>query len=197
METATDKKKFFCHPTSVIEDKVEIGKGTKIWHFSHILGESKIGENCVIGQNVAVGPCVIIGDNVKIQNNVSVYKGVTLEDNVFCGPSCVFTNVINPRSFIRRMDNLLPTLVKKGASIGANATIVCGHSIGRYAFVGAGAVITSNVPDYALCYGNPARCKGWVCECGVKLNLKNNKAKCAECGKQYKKTGDILLCAEY
>lgn len=182
--------KYFCHPTSVIDENVSIGEGTKIWHFSHILKDSKIGEKCVIGQNVAIGPEVSIGSNVKIQNNVSVYKGVVLEDDVFCGPSCVFTNVYNPRSFVRRMDKLLHTPVGRGATIGANATIVCGNKIGRYAFIGAGAVITKDVPPHALCYGNPARCAGWVCECGVKLEFTKNRAKCAECKKQYRKTGN-------
>jgi len=180
-------KGFYCDPSAVIDGGVEIGKGTKIWHFSHILKGTKIGKNCVIGQNVMIGPDVIIGNNVKIQNNVSVYKGVTLEDDVFCGPSCVFTNVYNPRSFIRRMDKLLPTLVKKGATIGANAAIICGNTIGRYAFIGAGSVVTKNIPDYALCYGNPAGQKGWVCECGFKLDFKKNVATCSECNRRYKK----------
>ena len=180
-------KTFFCHSTSVIDENTKIGKGTKIWHFSHILEGTKIGKDCVISQNVMIGPEVIIGNNVKIQNNVSVYKGVTLEDDVFCGPSCVFTNVYNPRSFIRRIDKLLPTAVKKGATIGANATIVCGVTIGRYAFIGAGAVVTADVPDYALYYGTPARLKGWVCRCGLKLKFKNRFAVCSECNSKYKK----------
>lgn len=183
-------EKYFCHPTSVIDENVSIGGGTKIWHFSHILKNSKIGKNCVIGQNAAIGPEVSLGSNVKIQNNVSVYKGVILENGVFCGPSCVFTNVYNPRSLIRRMDQLRSTIVKRGATIGANATIVCGNTIGEYAFIGAGAVVTKNVPPYALCYGNPARCMGWVCECGVKLEFRNNRAVCVECKKQYKKIGN-------
>lgn len=183
-------EKYFCHPTSVIDENVSIGEGTKIWHFSHILQDSKIGKNCVIGQNAAIGPGARIGNNVKIQNNVSVYRGVVLEDDVFCGPSCVFTNVYNPRSFIRRMDQLCPTIVKRGATIGANATIICGNTIGEYAFIGAGAVVTKDVPSHALCYGNPARCMGWACECGVKLEFRNNRAECFECKKQYKEIGN-------
>lgn len=182
-----EKKNFFVHESSYIDDDVEIGEGTKIWHFCHILTHSKIGRNCKIGQNVAIGPDVVIGNNVKIQNNVSVYKGVTLEDDVFCGPSCVFTNVYNPRSAVPRMNEVQETVVKKGATIGANATVVCGHSIGRYAFVGAGAVVTKDVPDYALVYGNPAGSNGWVCECGVKLEFRGSKAVCKSCKKEYKK----------
>jgi len=183
-------KNFFVHPTSIIDDNCEVGEGTKIWHFSHILKGSKIGKNCKIGQNVVIGPDVAIGDKCKIQNNVSIYKGVSLEDEVFCGPSCVFTNVINPRSSIPRMNELKPTLVKKGATIGANATIICGNTIGKYAFIGAGAVVTKDVPDYALCYGNPAKIKGWMCECGVKLEFKDKYARCKVCGKEYKMIGE-------
>ena len=185
-------KNFYCHPSSLIDKDAKIGKGTKIWHFSHVLKGTKIGKNCIIGQNVMVGPDVIIGNNVKMQNNISIYKGVTLEDYVFCGPSCVFTNVNNPRSFIRRMDELLPTLVKKGATIGANATVICGNTIGRYAFIGAGSVVTDNVPDYTLCYGNPARIKGWICECGIKLDFKKGFATCNECSRKYKKKKDRI-----
>jgi UDP-2-acetamido-3-amino-2,3-dideoxy-glucuronate N-acetyltransferase len=173
----------FVHPTAVIDEGVEIGSDTKIWHSSHILSDSRIGKNCSIGQNVVIGPDVIIGDGCKIQNNVSVYKGVTLEDAVFCGPSVVFTNVINPRAEIRRMSEIKPTLVKKGATLGANATIVCGHTIGSYAFVAAGAVITKDVPAHALMAGNPARQTGWICQCGIKLNAKHQ---CPQCGKRYK-----------
>ncbi len=160
---------FFLHPSSYVDEGVEIGKDTKIWHFSHILRGTKIGERCVIGQNVMIGPDVTIGNRCKIQNNVSVYKGVTLEDDVFCGPSCVFTNVLTPRAFIERKHEFKPTLVKKGATIGANATVVCGATIGRYALVGAGAVVTCDVPDYALYLGVPAKLSGWVCKCGVVL----------------------------
>lgn len=161
---------FFVHGSAEIDDAVTIGAGTKIWHFSHLLKNTVVGEGCNIGQNVVAGPDVRIGNNCKIQNNVSVYKGVTLEDDVFCGPSMVFTNVFNPRSHVRRMDEIRPTLVKKGASLGANSTIVCGVTIGRFALVGAGAVVTRDVPDHALVMGNPARQTGWMCECGEKLD---------------------------
>jgi len=173
---------FFVHYSSEIDEGCTICSGTKIWHFSHILSGSNIGENCTIGQNVVIGPDVTIGNECKIQNNVSVYKGVTLEDGVFCGPSMVFTNVYNPRAEIRKMDEARPTLVKKGATIGANATIICGNDIGRYAFIGAGAVVTKDVPDYALVVGNPATQTGWVCECGERLD---EDMKCPICGKEY------------
>ena len=166
-EPVTD---FYVHDTAVVDPGVEIGAGTKIWHFSHILGSTRIGADCVVGQNVVVGPEVAIGNGCKVQNNVSVYKGVILEDNVFCGPSMVFTNVINPRSNVPRKDQFLPTLVKEGATIGANATIVCGNTLGRHCFVGAGAVVTSDVPDHALVVGNPARQVGWMCSCGERLD---------------------------
>ena len=179
---------FFIHQTSIVEEHCQIGDGAKIWHFSHIMPDVTIGKNCVIGQNVFIGTEVKMGNNVKIENNVSVFEGVTLEDDVFCGPSCVFTNVINPRSQIPRRHEFKPTLVKKGATIGANATIVCGNTIGRYALIGAGAVITKDVPSYAMVYGNPAQLQGWVCECGEKLDFtENNAAKCSKCGKKYKK----------
>jgi UDP-2-acetamido-3-amino-2,3-dideoxy-glucuronate N-acetyltransferase len=188
---------FFVHPTSLVEEPYIIGVGTRIWHFSHIMPHVKMGKNCTIGQNVFIGENVTIGDNVKIQNNVSIYDGVTLEDNVFCGPSCVFTNIKDPRSHISQRGNYIPTLVKKGATIGANATIVCGNTIGRYSFIGAGSVITKDVLDYALAYGNPARIKGWVCECGTKLEfVKNRQAKCSKCGKGYHRResdGEIQL----
>jgi len=177
---------FFIHETSIVEEPCEIGEGTKVWHLSHIMPHVTIGKNCVIGQSIFIGKGVKIGNNVKIENSVSVYEGVTLEDDVFCGPSCVFTNVINPRGHISRRHEFKPTLVKRGATIGANATIVCGNTIGRYAFIGAGAVVTHDVPDYALAYGNPARIQGWICECGVKLNFaENSTAKCSKCGKTY------------
>lgn len=160
----------FIHESSYVDDPCEIAEGTKIWHFSHILGRVKIGRNCSFGQNVVVGPDVEIGDNCKIQNNVSLYKGVTLEDGVFCGPSCVFTNVNNPRAEIERKDEFRKTVVKKGASIGANATIVCGHDLGRYCFIAAGAVVTKNVPDYALMAGVPAQRVGWISEAGGRLD---------------------------
>ncbi len=160
---------YFVHESSYVDDDVSIGKGTSIWHFTHILSRTNIGERCNIGQNVMAGPDVNIGNGCKIQNNVSVYPFVTLEDDVFCGPSMVFTNVYNPRAHIRRMDEARHTLVKKGASLGANCTIVCGVTIGEYAFVGAGAVVTKDVPAHALVYGNPARVHGYVCACGEKL----------------------------
>ena len=186
------KNSFFVHPTTVVDEGCDIGQGTKIWHFSHILKGSKIGRKCTLGQNVVLGPSVTIGNNVKIQNNVSVYEGVTLEDDVFCGPSMAFTNVFNPRSTIPRMGEMRKTLVKKGATIGANATIVCGNTIGRYAFIGAGAVVTKSVPDYALIMGNPGRLSGWMCKCGTKLTFNTNRATCGACGTKYsKKNGAV------
>jgi len=176
---------FFVHDSAVIDEGVNIGAGTQVWHFSHILKGSRIGDDCRIGQNVVIGPDVKVGNNVKIQNNVSVYKGVTLEDDVFCGPSCVFTNVFNPRSAIPRMKDAMQTGVGKGATIGANATIVCGNDIGKYAFIGAGAVITASVPDYALVYGNPARFHGWICECAQKIEFRDNHAICPSCKAKY------------
>lgn len=177
-------KAFFNHETAVIDDNVVIGEGTKIWHFSHILGGSIIGKYCNIGQNVVVGPDAIVGDHCKIQNNISVFRGITLEDYVFCGPSMVFTNVFNPRAEIKRMDQLRPTLVKRGATLGANCTLVCGITIGRYAFIAAGAVVTRDVPDYALVMGNPARQKGWVCQCCEKLD---DNLVCPVCNVRYMK----------
>ena len=164
-----DELNYFLHESSYVDEGVVIGEGTRIWHFSHILGNTKIGSNCSIGQNVVIGPNVVVGDNVKIQNNVSVYEGVTIEDEVFCGPSCVFTNVINPRSEINRKDEFRKTIVRKGASIGANATIVCGHNLGEYCFIGAGAVITKEVSAYALMLGSPARRAGWMSRQGGRL----------------------------
>ncbi len=180
----------FIHPTAVIDSDVEIGKGTKIWHFSHILTGSKIGENCNIGQNVVIGPNAVVGNKCKIQNNVSVYKGVTLEDGVFCGPSMVFTNIYNPRAEISKMDQVRPTFVRKGATLGANCTIVCGHTIGSYAFIGAGAVVTKNVPDHALMVGNPAKKIGWACQCGERLP---EKLCCSSCNKAYRKTINEII----
>jgi UDP-2-acetamido-3-amino-2,3-dideoxy-glucuronate N-acetyltransferase len=174
---------FFAHHSVEIDEGSTIGSRTKIWHFSHILSGSKIGENCNIGQNVVIGPNVTIGKQCKIQNNVSVYKGVTLEDGIFCGPSMVFTNIYNPRAEIRKMDQVRPTLVKKGATLGANATIVCGVTIGRYAFIGAGAVVTKDVLDHALVVGNSAGQIGWVCECGERLT---DELVCPTCGKSYR-----------
>jgi len=182
---STECRNYFVHESSYVDEDVEIGEGTKIWHFSHILKGSRIGKDCVIGQNVMIGPEVVIGNRCKIQNNVSIYKGVTLEDEVFCGPSCVFTNVYTPRAFIERKHEFRKTLVKRGATIGANATIVCGVTIGRYAFVGAGAVVRENVPDYALVVGVPARQIGWVCKCGVTLKFDDRYARCPSCGNEY------------
>ena len=175
---------FFVHESAIIDDGAVVGADSKIWHFSHILRGCVLGERCNIGQNVVVGPDVRIGNGCKIQNNVSVYPGVTLEDNVFCGPSMVFTNVFNPRANIVRMHEARPTLVKYGASMGANCTIVCGVTIGRFAFVGAGAVVTRDVPDHALIFGNPGKLRGWVCECGEKLNP---QLVCPACGLGYVK----------
>ncbi|MBR5167247.1 MAG: N-acetyltransferase [Salinivirgaceae bacterium] len=181
---------YFAHESAIIDDGCTIGCGTKIWHFSHIMRGCAIGRDCNIGQNVVVSPQVVLGNNVKVQNNVSVYTGVTCEDDVFLGPSAVFTNVINPRSAIARKDQYRPTVVKRGASIGANATIVCGHTIGQYALIGAGAVVTKDVKPYALVVGNPARQTGWVSEYGHKLKFdSNNEAVCPESGQRYKLEG--------
>lgn len=189
-------KNYFVHESSYVDEPCEIGEGTKIWHFSHIMKDSKIGEQCNIGQNVVISPGVTLGNNVKVQNNVSVYTGVICEDDTFLGPSCVFTNVINPRSFIERKEEYRKTIVKKGASIGANATIVCGYNIGRYAFIGAGAVVTKDVPDYALLVGNPARIIGYVCECGNRLDESNKKYKCNNCDKEYEILNENLVPRE-
>jgi UDP-2-acetamido-3-amino-2,3-dideoxy-glucuronate N-acetyltransferase len=194
-KTHSTEKHWFAHESAHIDEGVEIGQGTSIWHVSHILKGSRIGKDCKVGQNVVIGPNVRIGDGVKIQNNVSVYEGITLEDFVFCGPSVVFTNVMNPRSEIPRMSELRPTLVRKGATLGANCTIVCGVAIGRYAFVGAGAVVTRDVPDYALVVGSPARINGWMCECGVKLIWVGEEGTCA-CGKRFFKTVHGISKAE-
>jgi UDP-2-acetamido-3-amino-2,3-dideoxy-glucuronate N-acetyltransferase len=180
---------YFAHESCFIDAGSVIGEGTKIWHFSHVMPGARIGRRCNIGQNVVISPDVVIGDNVKIQNNVSVYTGVQLEDDVFCGPSMVFTNVVNPRSHVPRKDEYRPTLVRRGATLGANSTIVCGHTIGIYAFVGAGTVVTKDVPDYALFVGNPGRIVGWMCECGVKLSAgapRPDSVACAACGRRYR-----------
>jgi UDP-2-acetamido-3-amino-2,3-dideoxy-glucuronate N-acetyltransferase len=181
-----EKLSYFAHPTAVIDEGCAIGSGTKIWHFSHVMPNSTIGENCNLGQNVVISPEVVLGNNVKVQNNVSIYTGVTCEDDVFIGPSAVFTNVTNPRSAINRKNQYAKTLVAHGASIGANATIVCGHNIGKFAFIGAGAVVTKDVPDYALMVGNPASQIGWMSEYGHKLlfDVLGN-ATCPESGDQY------------
>jgi len=180
-------KECFVHPTAIVEEPMAMGEGTKIWHFTHVMSGAKIGENCIIGQNVFIGSGVVLGNNIKVQNNVSIYDGVTLEDDVFCGPSMVFTNVFNPRSFISRKKEFRKTLIKKGATIGANVTIVCGNTIGQYAFIGAGSVVTKDVPDYALVYGNPGKVKGWVCQCAEEITFRSRKAVCKACEKRYKK----------
>ena len=188
------KQKYFAHETAVIDENCQIGEGTKIWHFSHIMTGCVIGTNCNIGQNVVISPEVVLGNNVKVQNNVSVYTGVICEDDVFLGPSCVFTNVTNPRSAVNRKSQYAGTHVGKGATIGANATVVCGHDIGAYAFIGAGAVVTKHVPDYALLVGNPARQLGWMSEYGHRLYFDNEgSAECPESHEKYQlKDGKVF-----
>jgi len=191
---------YFVHESAYVDQPCEIGAGTKIWHFSHIMAGAVIGRGCNLGQNVFVGAGVVVGDNVKVQNNVSLYDGVILEDDVFCGPSCVFTNVINPRSQIVRKSEYMPTLVRRGATIGANATIVCGATIGRYAFIGAGAVVRGDVPDYALMLGVPARRKGWMSRHGDRLIERDQDENyiCPESGWRYAETGaGILHCLDW
>ncbi|MBS1512393.1 MAG: N-acetyltransferase [Bacteroidetes bacterium] len=184
---------YFAHTTAVIDEGCSIGDGTKIWHFSHIMTGAVIGQHCNLGQNVVVSPKVVLGNNVRVQNNVSIYEGVVCEDDVFLGPSMVLTNVINPRSAISRKNEFKSTLIKKGASIGANATIVCGNTIGSYAFIGAGAVVTKDVPDYALIVGNPGRQTGWMSEYGHKLHFNNNGiAVCEESGQEYQLAGNMV-----
>ncbi len=180
-------KEYFVHETAILDEGCEIGGNTRIWHFSHVMAGARIGRNCVVGQNVMIGSGVVLGDNVKIQNNVSVYAGVTCEDDVFLGPSMVFTNVLNPRAFIERKSEFRKTLVKRGATIGANATVVCGHTIGEYAMIGAGAVVTTDVPDFALVVGNPARQSGWVSERGCRLQFNGDGvAVCPESLEKYR-----------
>ena len=189
---------YFVHESSYVDADCTIGAGTKIWHFCHVMSGARIGPRCNIGQNVVISPGVTIGANVKIQNNVSVYTGVVLEDDVFCGPSMVFTNVVTPRSHVPRKSEYQQTLVKRGATLGANSTIVCGHTIGRYAFVGAGAVVTRDVPDYALVVGNPGRIAGWMCDCGVKLTAGSDvpaAASCKTCGASYVGRDGVLARA--
>jgi UDP-2-acetamido-3-amino-2,3-dideoxy-glucuronate N-acetyltransferase len=184
---------YYVHPTAIVDEGCEIGTGTKIWHFSHVMPGCKLGENCNIGQNVVISPEVVLGKNVKVQNNVSLYTGVTCDDDVFLGPSCVFTNVTNPRSAVNRRGQYAKTHVGKGASIGANATIVCGHDIGAYAFIGAGAVVTKSVPAYALLVGNPARQMGWMSEYGHRLEFDNeNIAICLESGEKYELKNQLV-----
>lgn len=182
----------FIHESSYVDDGARIGAGTKIWHFSHIMPGAVIGERCNLGQNVVVMGGTRLGNNVKVQNNVSIYEGVILEDDVFCGPSCVFTNVTNPRSHVSRKHEYRPTLVQQGASIGANATVVCGVTIGRYALIGAGAVVTSDVPAFGLMVGVPARRVGWICQCGERLALSQGAAKCGACGASYREEAGEL-----
>jgi UDP-2-acetamido-3-amino-2,3-dideoxy-glucuronate N-acetyltransferase len=191
-------KEYFVHESSYVDEGAEIGSGTKIWHFCHIMPRTQIGEQCNLGQNVLVASDVKIGRNVKIQNNVSLYTGVVIEDDVFLGPSMVFTNVMNPRSHVSRKNEYQETLVKRGASIGANATIVCGTTIGRYSFVGAGSVVTRDVPDYALVHGNPARLRSWMCQCGIKLDFGRGAgiSTCESCGDRYLKVDDKVTPAE-
>jgi UDP-2-acetamido-3-amino-2,3-dideoxy-glucuronate N-acetyltransferase len=181
------ERDYFVHPTAIVDEPVEIGEGTKIWHFSHVMSGAKIGRNCMIGQNAFISSRALLGNNIKIQNNVSIFDGVILEDDVFCGPSMVFTNVFNPRSFISRRKEFRQTVVGRGVTIGANATVICGNKIGQYAFIGASSVVTKDVPDYALVYGNPGRVKGWVCQCAEEITFRSARAKCKVCGKRYQK----------
>lgn len=194
---------YFAHETAVIDEPCRIGAGTRIWHFSHVMRDSSIGERCVIGQNVLISSMCSVGNNVKIQNNVSVYTGVTIEDDAFLGPSMVFTNVINPRAYIERKSEYRPTLVGRGASVGANATIICGSALGEYCLVGAGSVVTRDVRAFAVVYGNPARQRGWVCWCGVNLPAPvvaespgRSRVHCRACDRQYEQTGAILTPVE-
>lgn len=179
---------YFVHSSSFVDDGAVIGAGSKIWHFSHVMPGAVIGERCNLGQNVVVMSGTRLGNNVKVQNNVSIYEGVVLEDDVFCGPSCVFTNVMNPRSHISRKAEYRRTLVRRGATIGANATVVCGVTVGEYAFIGAGAVVTADVPSYGLMVGVPARRVGWMCQCGVRLNVAGGTARCEACGTVYEES---------
>ena len=186
-------KDYFAHESSFVDEGAQVGSGTKIWHFCHVMPGAKIGERCSLGQNVVVMPGTRIGNNVKIQNNVSIYEGVELQDDVFCGPSCVFTNVGTPRSHISRKAEYEATVVKRGASIGANATVVCGVTLGEYSFIGAGAVVTSDVPSYALMVGVPARRVGWMCNCGERLRANNGVAQCERCGQAYREEDGRLV----
>lgn len=187
-----ENKNFFAHQTSIIGDKAVIGAGTKIWCWVQIMDGAIIGNNCLIGNNCYIEQGVVIGNNVKIKNNIALYEGVICEDDVFLGPNCVFTNVFNPRAFISRKDQFLPTIVKKGATIGANSTIICGNTIGEYSFVGAGSVVTKDVPSFAIVFGNPARIQGYVCECGNKISFDNGRSVCTECRKEYFKKDQLI-----
>lgn len=181
------------HESAYVDEGAVVGAGTRIWHYTHVMPGARIGKRCSLGQNVNVGSGAVLGNGVKVQNNVSIYDDVLIEDDVFCGPSCVFTNVINPRSFVERKNEYMKTIVRRGASIGANATVVCGTELGEYCFVGAGSVVTRNVPAHALVYGSPARVHGWVCQCGTKLG---DDLICAACGTSYAKTGEGLAVRE-
>jgi UDP-2-acetamido-3-amino-2,3-dideoxy-glucuronate N-acetyltransferase len=183
---------YFVHESSYVDEGARVGRGTRIWHFSHVMPGAVIGERCNLGQNVVVMPGTVLGNNVKVQNNVSIYEGVTLEDDVFCGPSCVFTNVMNPRSHVSRKTEYRKTLVKRGASIGANATIICGGTIGEFAFIGAGAVVRGDVLPYALMVGVPARQAGWMCACGERLELEQGSATCRACDTRYREAAGRL-----
>jgi UDP-2-acetamido-3-amino-2,3-dideoxy-glucuronate N-acetyltransferase len=196
MKEEDEEVRYFVHESAYIDQGVKIGDGSKVWHFSHILKGSVIGKDCIIGQNVAIGPDVIIGNKCKVQNNVSIYKGVVLEDEVFCGPSCVFTNVYNPRAFIERKHEFKETIVKKGATIGANVTIVCGVTIGKYTMIGAGAVVKSNLPDHVIVAGVPAKQIGWACRCGTTLKFNNQRAVCGYCGDKYELKNEQLEMSE-
>ena len=187
---------FTVHPTAIVDPGAQIGPGTRVWHWVHVCGGARIGANCVFGQNVYVGNRVVVGSNVKVQNNVSIYDDVTLEDDVFCGPSMVFTNVVNPRSHVPRKDEFRQTLVRRGATIGANATVVCGHTVGEYAFIGAGAVVTRDVAAYALVVGSPARRIGWMCQCGVRL-AEGSRIECKACGKRYAISNNLCRPADH
>jgi UDP-2-acetamido-3-amino-2,3-dideoxy-glucuronate N-acetyltransferase len=184
---------YFVHPSAYVDEGAVIGEGTKIWHFCHVMSHAKIGARCVLGQSVNVGSRAVLGNNVKVQNHVSIYDDVTLEDDVFCGPSMVFTNVLKPRSHVSRKHAYDRTIVQRGTTLGANCTILCGVTIGRYAFIGAGAVVTKDVPPYALVFGNPARQQGWMCQCGERLAPTNDHATCGACQSQYELTGGQLL----
>jgi len=184
---------FFAHPTATIDPGCNIGDGTRVWHYSHVMGTATLGRDCVLGQNVFVGDRVVIGNRVKVQNNVSIYEGVTVDDDVFCGPSMVFTNVINPRSEVERKSEFLPTHVQRGATLGANCTVICGTTIGAFAFVGAGAVVTKNVPSHALVVGVPARHTGWACRCGEKLAFRGAQARCGQCGRGFRQVSDQAI----
>lgn len=192
-----EEKNYFVHESSIVDDDVEIGEGTKVWFFCHLQRGARIGKHCSLGQNVNVSNNVIIGDGCKIQNNVSLYEGMELENDVFCGPSCVFTNDLTPRAkYPKGASHYVKTLIKEGATIGANATVVCGHTIGKWAMIGAGAVVASNVPDYALMLGVPARIKGWACECGNLLHFTTDVCECPNCGRKYKKINDNQIVRE-